>query len=473
MARLLLTLLVCLFSTPVGARDNFLILIGDDLGVDGIGVYSRDDLYDHPGEGATPGPTPNIDQLALEGILFRNAYAMPICTATRAATLTGRHGFRTEIGSLGAVLDLAETTLPEMLAASHSNAALGKWHLGGQDVDHPIDSGFDYYAGGLGGGVGDYESWNKTRNSMSTTGSTQSGFTTYATTDAVNEAIAKIAEFGEEPWFVWVAFNAPHSPFHVPPDTLTTIDVNDSSSNALKYDAAVEAMDTEIGRLLASIPASILADTTIVFIGDNGTPNGVVEAPFISGRAKGRVYEGGINVPFIVKGPRIDPADEGSESLALVTVTDLFASVAEIASVSAAAEDSVSIVPYLEDPSLGTLRSCAYSEQFSPNGSGPYTNERRAARDERYKLIWRDGVYEEFFDLDPAEDPFEQNNLLPVSNLSTEELAAYDALEAAMENRTCAEVQGSSVPALGRWGAFVLIALLSLRGVRELVRLGR
>jgi arylsulfatase A-like enzyme len=424
--------LCLLVANAAEARNNFLILVADDFGVDGVGVYSRDDLYGHPGEGASPGPTPNLDQLAAEGVLFRNAYAMPACSSTRAATLTGRLGFRTGIGRVGGQLDTAETTLPDLLAATHRNAALGKWHLGGNDADHPIDSGFESYAGGLGGGVGDYFSWTKVTNAATGSPTTENGYAVYATTDAVDEALARIAAFGDDEWLVWVAFNAPHAPFHVPPSSLTALPVDDGSSNTLKYEAAVEAMDTEIGRLLAGIPADVLTDTTVIFLGDNGTPRGVVEAPFDSNRAKGSVYEGGINVPLIVKSPAVDPADEGSESLAVVQTTDLFATIAEIAGLPSSAEDSVSLVPYLEDPNLPTTlrRPYAYGETFSPNGFGPYDSQQRAIRDGRYKVIWRDGVYEELFDL--ALHPFEDENLLVVGP-TPEAQAAFDALALAME----------------------------------------
>ena len=436
--RLLLLTLATVLTLPasVAARDNFLVIVADDVGVDAINVYSRDDLYGHDGEGAAPGPTPTIDQLASEGVLFRHAYTNPVCAPTRAAMLTGRHGFRTLIGvPEAAVLDVGETIIPELLSATHHTAAIGKWHLGpAANVDHPIDSGFDYYAGGLGGGVGDYFSWNKTTNSTSTTGSTQTGYTTYATIDAANEAIAKIAEYGEDPWFIWLAFNASHTPFHVPPSELTTITVDAGSDNATKFKAGVEAMDTEIERLLASIPQSIRDDTTVIFIGDNGTPSGASESPFESGHAKGSVYEGGINVPFIVNGPRIEPADEGSESLALVGSVDLFATIAEIAGVAAAAEDSLSLLPYFANPSRPTLlvRPYIYEERFEPNGAGPYSDERRAIRDATYKLIWRDGQYEELFNLD--DDPFETANLLPTEDLTAEELVAYETLVEAMDD---------------------------------------
>ncbi len=130
------------------AADNFLIIVGDDLGVDKIGAY---------GEGPNPPPTPTIDSLAVEGVLFRNAYAYPNCSPARAAALTGRFGFRTGIGTPGgANLALEEVLLPELVAATHESAALGKWHIGANgDADHPNDSGFDYFAGAL-ANIGDY-----------------------------------------------------------------------------------------------------------------------------------------------------------------------------------------------------------------------------------------------------------------------------------------------------------------------------
>ena len=434
---------VLLAAVVPAAADNFLIIVGDDLGVDKIGAY---------GEGPNPPPTPTIDSLAVEGVLFRNAYAYPNCSPARAAALTGRFGFRTGIGTPGgANLALEEVLLPELVAATHESAALGKWHIGANgDADHPNDSGFDYFAGAL-ANIGDYFSWNKT-----TQGSTVNGWSVYATTDNVDEAIAAIAGFGSDPWLVWLAFNAPHRPRHAPPSGLHgySLSGNPQAAPVEHYGAMVEAMDTEIDRLLHSIHQAVLDQTTIIFFGDNGTPRPVVEPPFISNRAKGSVYEGGINVPFIVKSPYVDPADQGSESLALVGVTDIFATVAEIAGTTSNAQDSVSLLPYLLDPSLPTQprRPYAYSESFSPNGFGPYNENERAIREDTYKLIWRDGVYEELFHLN--DDPFEQNNLLDAP-LDPEAQEAYDRLVSWMEGLHAPLVPSGSV-----WSASVLVGLL-------------
>jgi arylsulfatase A-like enzyme len=425
--------LLVVTTSVAQARDNFLIIVADDLGVDSVAVYSDDTAYGHPGEGANHGPTPRIDQLAADGVLFRHAYTNSTCAPTRAQILTGRHALRTGIGTAGgAVLDLAETTLPELLAASHDNAAIGKWHVGTpDDADHPIDSGFDYFAGALNGNVTAYDDWEKTTNSSSGSATVIPNHSVYVTDDNSAEAIAKIAEFGEAPWIIYLAFNAPHPPFHVPTPPLTTT-VTAGSDNRTKFVAAVEAMDREIGDVLDSISPSVMADTTVIFIGDNGTPTGVTRPPFISDHAKGEIYDGGINIPLIIKSPHVTTA--GTESLALVQSVDIFATLADIAGLESAAEDSVSLLPYLEDATTPTqsLRPYAYAEQFTPNGVGAiYTDHQRGIRDDQYKLIWRNDVFEEFFDL--LVDEFEEDNLLPYENLSEEQKAAYDKLVAQMD----------------------------------------
>ncbi len=425
--------------------ENILLVIADDFGVDAVGVYSRDDLYGHDGEGASPAHTPTIDNLAASGVLFRNAYTNPICSPTRATILTGKYPHQVGVGfPVEAQLEVSETIIPEILPSSYQTAAIGKWHLthpsrgASADRNHPIHSGFDYFSGSLGGAVRDYNSWPKVTNSSSTSLQVQNNYNIYATTDAANETIAKIEEYADQPWFIWLAFHAPHTPFHAPDPALTTNDVTATSSNTEKYKAMVEAMDTELGRIIASMPVAVLADTTIIFIGDNGTPSSVTQAPFLPNHAKATQYDGGINVPFIVRSPSIiSTADEGSESLAYIAAIDIFNTIAEIAGVNndatESATESVSLVPYLQNPSLPTMaqRPYIFTEHFQPNGLGPYTNHQRAMHLDKWKIIWRDNVFEEFFDL--SSDPFETNNLLPLTNLTTEQLAIYDQLVCAFE----------------------------------------
>jgi arylsulfatase A-like enzyme len=318
---------------------NILLLIVDDWGTDSspIDNNTTDNL------GTTFPTMANLEALAAGGVRFTNGYSQPVCSPTRAALLTGRQAFRTGVGAPGDAINAAETTLPEAFAADSSPFALasfGKWHLGGNATGYSTLGGWPHFVGITGGGVQDFYDWPK--NTNGTTADT----TTYSTTDQVNEAKSFIdtQETAGNPWFVWMGFNAPHTPFHDPPANL--LQGGAGTSNRALYEKALEALDTEIGRLLQSVD---LAKTTVIIVGDNGTPGQVVQAPYGNGHAKDDLYEGGIHVPFVVRGPSVKlPA--GSTSDRFVQVADLFPTILEIAGVTdpGTGTDGTSIVPILE-----------------------------------------------------------------------------------------------------------------------------
>jgi arylsulfatase A-like enzyme len=403
-------------TTAGGGPRNVVLILADDFGVDMVGAYN---------EGANPPCTPVIDDLAQTGMLFRNAWANPVCSPTRGTVLTGRYPFRHGYGTPGGGMNspgllLSETIIPEVLTA-YSSAALGKWHLAGnQGNDHPNDSGFWRYAGPIGGGVGNYSSWGKTIDGITNT------VTTYATSDTADEAILA-AQTLPEPFFLYVNFNAPHSPWHEPPSALCdpeycfcdSLPANPSNREMGK--AMVEAMDREMGRMLEGIRA-VDPDPLIIFVGDNGTPGQLTEAPFISNRSKGSVYEGGLNVPLIVNGPGVVQG----ECAAIVSISDFHATIAEWAGETSTAEDSVSMVPYFSNPGLPSIRSAVYGEKFEPNGFGPYTDHQRAARNDQYKLIRRLGSADEFYDL--TADQWEASDLFPTLVIGSDAHDNYLAL---------------------------------------------
>ncbi len=405
------------FQRRPARQPNIVLILADDLGVDLLSAYQ---------EAVAPPCTPNIDALANSGLLFRNAWTNPVCTPTRAAVLTGRHGFRTGIGDVGdsVGLPLAELTIPEM-PVGYQTAAVGKWHLAGNLGDlHPNETGFGYFAGPIGGGLPDYFQWPKVINGRSSIAST------YATTDTTDEAIAAISTMSE-PWFTYVAFNSPHTPWHEPPPELCPASTSCSfgfcdtlhsgASDRRLGKAMVEAMDTEIGRLLDAIDA-IDPNAIVVFMGDNGSPGQLTRSPFEADHAKGTMYEGGVNVPLIVRAPGITQG----ECQALVSSVDLFATFAELAGISAPTEDSVSLLPYFRNANQA-LREVVYTERFSPNGSlPPIAEHSRCVRNSGYKLIRINGQQDQFYDL--LNDPFETTNL--IGGLSVAEQIAFDQLEA-------------------------------------------
>lgn len=414
-------------TAPADTPPNILLVVADDMGVDMVKAY---------GEHPDPAHTPTIDSLATGGLLFRNAWSNPFCCPGRSALLTGRHcrstgfGFGTNYYNTPTELPSGEVFLPEVLPPAYSSAAIGKWHLGSKVVSgqlHPNINGFQHFAGSMtiitGMPMDDYFSFPKVIDGVLTQANV------YATTDQVNDALGFI-QATTQPWFVYLAFHAPHAPFHKPPANLHTYNLPSSINGnfPIHTRAAAEAMDTELNRLLTNISPTVLANTYIIFVGDNGTDKPATTAPFLPGHAKGTVYEGGLNVPLIIKGPGVAA---GAECGALANLTDIFATIADVVGVShASATDSISLRPYFAQPGLPSLRTTVYAENFVPNGSGPYTFRQRAIRNDRYKLMY---IYDHsnlpteqhMFDL--SIDPFELNDLL-AAPLTSQAQIAFDAL---------------------------------------------
>ncbi|MFT5747142.1 MAG: arylsulfatase B [Saprospiraceae bacterium] len=163
--------------------------------------------------------TPTIDSLALNGISFLNFWTNPICAPTRASMLAGKYAFRTGVGGIQipqeATLQSEETIIQKYISDRTSNeyasAVIGKWHVSSaSDLNAPENFGIDYYAGMFLGAVPDYYDWTQTSAGI------QENITTYATTHLVNQSVSWI-EQQSKPFFLWLSFNAPHTPFHLPP----------------------------------------------------------------------------------------------------------------------------------------------------------------------------------------------------------------------------------------------------------------
>lgn len=431
---------------------NVLLVIADDLGVDKVAAYGM-----HP----DPPPTPVINGLAAEGVRFNQAFAYPSCSPARAALLTGRYGRRTGIGRTvqtdmdDYVLPPDELGIPEVLRQSpayrYHSAAIGKWHLTSHHAPnglvHPGLYGFDTFVvmmsniGGEllpnGGRQRSYWFWEENRNG------TLSNRNTYATSAQANDAIEAMHTL-PEPWFVWLAFTAPHTPTHAPPEHLHSFaNLRPGSSQLEEYQAMVEAMDTELGRVLDSLDPEVRADTTIIFLGDNGTPSHATAPPFDPFRAKTTLYEGGTHVPFLVTGPHVQ--HPGSTVDALVHVVDVLPTLAEIAGVDVATLygdgttpgalalgplDGHSLMPFLADPQAPG-RDVVYTERFAPNGGpSPHNTDSLALRDARWRYLIDETGREALHDLVPQDYVTDGDDLL-ASPLSNEAQLAYDRLRQA------------------------------------------
>lgn len=447
--------------STASAAPNILLIIGDDMGVEALASYGLSE--DAPA-------TPALDRLARDGVRFTNFWAQPVCSPTRATVITGRYGFRTGIGrpvgggpmppppevpagspaesrnepNPASAEDRAlprpfllpdEFTLPMALKGDtdigYATAAFGKWHLAGPGngwTDHPNLAGFDHFAGLMGGGPESYFAWRKVVDGdvIGTVG--------YAPEDKVNDAISWLDGQGDEPWLLWFAFNLTHTPMHMPPKEYWHSDFSGVNAGDMPretwraaFEAMLEAMDTQIGRLLAALDPEVRDNTYVIFMGDNGTWGPVISPPFRDGRAKGTVYEGGVSVPLIVTGPGVA---QGGVSEALVNSTDLFATIMEMAGLDPeravpehVTHDSVSFLDMLSDPASPSRRQWLYADEFFGGFDGVETAD-YAMRNHRYKLVRFEGD-EEFYDL--REDPYEHVNLLE-SGLTGQEQLEFETL---------------------------------------------
>ncbi len=414
MRRFLLPFLMMLSASWAQAQQpNILLIIADDMGID-------------PVPGYLPGPEkaemPHLEALMASGITFDNVWADPVCSPTRGTIITGRYGLYTGVlnANAASLIPPDETTLHSYLddiGSGYASCIIGKWHLGGTGPDpaYPNAMGVPHYAGLLTGAVNDYWNWNFTVN-----GSTAQN-TSYITTTFTDLALDWIAQ-QQQPWFCWLAYNAPHTPFHLPPLFMHTqgplpTDQASINANPLPYYLAMcESVDHELGRILGTLPQEMMENTVIIFIGDNGTDANVIQAPYLSTHGKGTLFEGGIRVPMVIAGPGISRT--GEREPALVNTSDLFTTIVEITGHALPSyENSRSLVPMFTQEDI-TVRTCAYAEVLGQSHGFAY-------RDQRYKYM--DPVVGPLRFHDLLLDPWELNNLLP-GGLDAEQQAAFDQL---------------------------------------------
>ncbi|MEM7676144.1 MAG: sulfatase-like hydrolase/transferase [Myxococcota bacterium] len=416
---------------PVQAQtpaNNIVLIVADDIGTDQLRMYGI-----NPNAPATP----HLDALAADGQVYRQAWSNPTCSPTRASLYTGRHAFRHGVG--GAITNVdtdpelqpTETTLPEVLnSVGYTNALVGKWHLGDVNAEAnpclaPSVHGWSVFRGDVAAAVPDHYDWPKCIDASSVASNT------WSATDNVNDALAFIRNHTQGPFMLTVAFNVPHTPWQIPPSGFVSSGRCPASGrvtvlNRDCYRAMIENMDSEIGRLLAGIDPQT---TTVMFVGDNGTPiQGVARGTYPPNQAKGSIYEGGVRVPMIIRGPQV--TDRGWVE-APVNVLDLFATSIDLAGASLPPNlqvDAVSLRPYFSAKSRPPLKNTVYTEGFMGSDDCSF-GDAAAIRNARYKLVRISCVKDELYDL--HEDPFESTNLLNEELTSNQE-RAYRSLSDAM-----------------------------------------
>lgn len=340
--RLIFVLFFLTTALPLAAdtaKPNILFIVGDDMGYADAGFHGCKDI-----------PTPNLDALAASGVRFTNGYVSgPYCSPTRAGLLTGRYqqrfGHEFNPGSPETGLPVTETTIANRLkTAGYTTGLVGKWHLGSQPAMHPQQRGFDEFFGFL-GGAHDYFNKNGVMR-----GQEEIQELDYMTDAFSREASAFVEKHkGPKPWFLYLAFNAVHTPMQADKARLAKFaSITDPTRRT--YAAMMIAMDEAIGAVRQKLAETGQEKNTLVaFISDNGGPtmqgvtvNGSVNSPLRG--SKRTTLEGGIRVPFIVSWPgAVKPGVYEKPAIQL----DLTATALTVAGAETAGLDGVDLLSYL------------------------------------------------------------------------------------------------------------------------------
>ncbi len=430
--------IVLLFTLWVRAeKPNLLIILTDDQGFADVSTYGRSDVR-----------TPQIDRLAREGMLFRNMRSnCTVCSPSRAAILTGRYPdrvgvpgvIRTHPADSWGYLDPAVPTLADRLRpAGYATAIVGKWHLGLEAPNLPNLRGFDFFHGFLGDMMDSYTThlrhgnnyMRRNREEIRPEGHATELFTRWACAYLEEQAARR------QPFFLYLAYNAPHFPIEPPAESLERVKARDPQMTGLRARnvALVEHLDSGIGRVLDTLEKSGLAGNTLVaFVSDNGgsLPHGQCNDPWRDGKQSH--YDGGLRVPFLVRWP--GTVRPGSQSEYSGQSFDLFPTFLEAAGAAVpAGTDAVSLLPVLRGGTLPGPRDLYFVRREGGAAYGGKSYEALIRGD--WKLMQNDPYSPlELYNL--REDPQEKQNRAAAEKKIFTELSA--ALRAHMQ-------RGGSVP---------------------------
>lgn len=394
-----------------GRRPNILIILADDLGYAELGCQGNKDI-----------PTPNIDSIANNGVRFTNGYvSCPVCSPTRAGLMTGRYqerfGHEFNPGPPATVdkefgLPLTETTIASRLKSEgYVTGLVGKWHLGYEEKFLPLNRGFDEFFGFPGGAHSYIDSSADAKNPIMR-GMKPVEEKEYLTDAFSREATTFIERHKNEPFFLYLAFNAVHSPLQAPEKYLKRFySITDNKRRT--FAAMLSAMDDAIGNVLQTLRKNKLEENTLIFfLSDNGGPTQSTTSRNDPLRGfKAQVYEGGIRVPFLMQWKGKIPAGivYGKPVISLdIAPTALAAAGTRIAD---AKFDGVDLIPYLKGS--GTPHEILYWRFGS----------QYAIRKGNWKLLKTANGKPELYDL--AADISEMNDLTEKNPEKVKELQAH------------------------------------------------
>jgi arylsulfatase A-like enzyme len=412
--------LVIGFTLYSQEKPNVIVIMADDLGYGDVGFNGSIEI-----------PTPNIDRIAENGVAFTSAYTTYcVCGPSRAGFITGRYqqSFGFERNPLYRVNDpfmglpKDEMTIAESVSqVGYTSGVIGKWHLGAHISNHPLNRGFDEFYGHLGGGHRYFPEDLTITNSYNASNESESYLTwimrdhaheptdEYITDEFSNEAVDFVVRHKDDPFFLFLSYNAPHGPMQAKAEDMALFPhLTDESGRMRKtYAGMVHAVDRGVGRVLDKLQELNMEENTIViFLSDNGGPesknasdNGVLRG------GKSDVWEGGYRVPFAMQWK--ETLDPGMVYDYPISSLDIFATLSELSGSPTNPEkplDGVNLIPYLSGENNNEPHEAIYIRKFDQN--------RHAVRNGVHKLIYlSDFSNKKLFDLSTNISESDSKNL--------------------------------------------------------------
>lgn len=406
-------------------RPNFLLIFADDHGYGDVSTYHRSDVQ-----------TANIDSIASGGMLFTSMRAnCTVCSPSRAALLTGRYPDRVGVpgvirtqpeNSWGYLAPSVPTLADELKKAGYHTAIVGKWHLGLESPNTPNERGFDLFHGFLGDMMDSYTDHRRHGQNYMRHNSQEidpPGHATDLFADWASDYLRQRSQQPDQPFFLYLAFNAPHFPIQPPAEWLAKVNQRapQLSEQRAKDVAFVEHLDYNIGRVLSTLKESGLDNNTVVvFSADNGgsLPHGQNNDPWRDGKQSH--YDGGLRVPFMIRWPGKIPAGARCDYVGLNF--DLFPTFLQLAGVEPSRDlDAVSLVPLLSGGKIDTERELYFVRREGGPAYGGKSYEAIIRGD--WKLMQNDPFSPlELYNL--KEDPQETKNVASANKKIVSQLAA-------------------------------------------------
>ncbi|WP_019028889.1 sulfatase [Colwellia piezophila] len=426
-------------------KPNLIIILTDDQGYKDVGFNGSTDIK-----------TPNIDRIASEGTRFTNGYvSYPVCGPSRAGLLTGRYQDRFGFTSNPTMdptvkqngIPTSEKNIAEVLKpAGYTSGIIGKWHMGTHPELRPNKRGFDYFYGFLSGGH-QYFAKDLTLNSLDDVKYKYDWYRTrllrneqrvdtdeYLTDELSHEAVEFIKRESDKPFFLYVAYNAPHTPLQASKEYLDR-NKHIPKGKRRTYAAMITAVDDGVGQILATLKEQGIDDNTlVVFLSDNGgARNNASDNGDLRGY-KNNLFEGGVRVPFAARWPKKIPA--GVDYHQPVSSLDILATIVSQANVDISKNkplDGVDLIPYITNEKTGSPHDILFWRHVKAKS--------HAVRSGADKLVQ---VKQEtmLFNLD--DDHQENNNIV-------EKHAEKDAVMQKAYQQWESELQDQAFPYLGSW----------------------